>query len=192
MIPLGAGFWLIFHSDKPYFAGWLYDSPAIGWTGTALTAAGLLFTVWARTHLGKYWSGIITLKQVHKLIRTGPYRIVRHPIYTGFLTAALGSAIRWSAPAIVHRLPPDPTRPPDQDPPRRRCPHGRIRRRIRHVQERSRRPCTFLIVTAFSHRAPISHSWDYSLSSGWKPSATSGGTSWDHLSNGKISVRKSP
>ena len=43
-------------------------------------AAGLLFAVWGRLHLGKYWSGIITLKEGHRLIRTGPYRLVRHPL----------------------------------------------------------------------------------------------------------------
>jgi len=57
------------------------------------TLAGCLFGVWARVHLGRYWSGIITLKEGHKLITTGPYRIVRHPIYTGWLAAALGTAL---------------------------------------------------------------------------------------------------
>lgn len=59
----------------------------------ALTVAGLAFTVWARVHLGRNWSGTVTLKEGHELIRTGPYAYVRHPIYTGILTALLGSAV---------------------------------------------------------------------------------------------------
>ena len=52
-----------------------------------------LFAIWARNVLGRNWSGIVTLKQDHELIRTGPYRYVRHPIYTGLLIAFAGSAI---------------------------------------------------------------------------------------------------
>lgn len=58
----------------------------------ALTAAGLLFSVWARWHLGRNWSGTVTIKEDHELITTGPYAIVRHPIYTGILLAFVGSA----------------------------------------------------------------------------------------------------
>ena len=50
------------------------------WTGAAVTGAGLLFTVWARVHLGRNWSGIVTVKADHELITSGPYGIVRHPI----------------------------------------------------------------------------------------------------------------
>jgi protein-S-isoprenylcysteine O-methyltransferase Ste14 len=59
----------------------------------ALTAAGLLFSVWARVHLGRNWSGTVTVKQDHELIEDGPYRFVRHPIYTGLLVAFIGSAL---------------------------------------------------------------------------------------------------
>jgi protein-S-isoprenylcysteine O-methyltransferase Ste14 len=61
--------------------------------GAAITAAGLLFSVWARLHLGRNWSRSVTIKEAHELIVTGPYALVRHPIYTGLLTAFLGSAI---------------------------------------------------------------------------------------------------
>ena len=61
--------------------------------GTALVAAGLGFAVWARVVLGRNWSGIVTLKQDHELIRRGPYAIVRHPIYTGLLAGFAGSAL---------------------------------------------------------------------------------------------------
>jgi protein-S-isoprenylcysteine O-methyltransferase Ste14 len=61
--------------------------------GVVLLVPGLAFTVWARVHLGRNWSGMVTLKQGHELIRSGPYAYVRHPIYTGLLVALLGSAV---------------------------------------------------------------------------------------------------
>jgi protein-S-isoprenylcysteine O-methyltransferase Ste14 len=60
-------------------------SAAISIVGLTLQFAGLLFAVWARRHLGRNWSGRISIKVDHELIRTGPYRLIRHPIYTGFL-----------------------------------------------------------------------------------------------------------
>lgn len=61
--------------------------------GLALLVAGLAFSVWARVHLGRNWSGNVAVKEGHELIRTGPYAYVRHPIYTGILTGVLGTAI---------------------------------------------------------------------------------------------------
>jgi len=63
------------------------------WSGAAVTAAGLLFSVWARRRLGKNWSQEVTVKAGHELITSGPYALVRHPIYTGLLTGFAGSAI---------------------------------------------------------------------------------------------------
>lgn len=63
------------------------------WTGAVLTVAGMLFTVWARHHIGSNWSGIVTIKQGHELVTSGPYALVRHPIYTGLLLAFAGSAM---------------------------------------------------------------------------------------------------
>jgi protein-S-isoprenylcysteine O-methyltransferase Ste14 len=63
------------------------------WVAAFMTAAGLLFTVWARVHLGGNWSGTVTIKQHHDLVVTGPYAIVRHPIYTGLLAALIGAAV---------------------------------------------------------------------------------------------------
>ncbi len=72
----------------------LYVSTAATFWGSAfVTGAGLLFTVWARVHLWRNWSGSVTLKQGHELIDSGPYALVRHPIYSGLLVAFLGSAI---------------------------------------------------------------------------------------------------
>jgi protein-S-isoprenylcysteine O-methyltransferase Ste14 len=61
--------------------------------GLMVLAAGLAFSVWARVHLGRNWSGNVTVKEGHELIRSGPYRYVRHPIYTGILAGALGTAM---------------------------------------------------------------------------------------------------
>jgi len=63
------------------------------WIGFVLTAAGIALAVWARVHLGRNWSGTVTVKESHELIRSGPYAYVRHPIYTGLITAVLGTAI---------------------------------------------------------------------------------------------------
>ena len=63
------------------------------WVGSAITMGGLLFSIWARNHLGNNWSQAVTIKEGHELITSGPYAIVRHPIYTGLLLAFLGSAI---------------------------------------------------------------------------------------------------
>ena len=66
------------------------------WLGAAVNIAGLLFAVWARGYLGSNWSRSVTIKQDHELITTGPYAVVRHPIYTGILTGFIGMAIAIS------------------------------------------------------------------------------------------------
>jgi protein-S-isoprenylcysteine O-methyltransferase Ste14 len=62
-------------------------------SGAAVMLAGLGFAIWARIHLGRFWSGSITLKEGHRLARNGPYQFVRNPIYTGILTGVAGTAI---------------------------------------------------------------------------------------------------
>jgi protein-S-isoprenylcysteine O-methyltransferase Ste14 len=66
------------------------------WLGASITIAGLVFAVWARGYLGRNWSSSVTIKQGHELITSGPYGVVRHPIYTGILTGFLGMAIAIS------------------------------------------------------------------------------------------------
>jgi protein-S-isoprenylcysteine O-methyltransferase Ste14 len=63
------------------------------WAGVVVIILGLAFAVWARRHIGSNWSGTVPVKTDHVLVRTGPYGWVRHPIYTGLLTAILGTAI---------------------------------------------------------------------------------------------------
>jgi protein-S-isoprenylcysteine O-methyltransferase Ste14 len=68
-------------------------SPWSVYAGYVLCILGLLFTVWARRILGGNWSSEVTFKEGHELIQAGPYRFVRHPIYTGILTMLLGTVL---------------------------------------------------------------------------------------------------
>ena len=61
--------------------------------GLIVTAAGMAFFVWARQHLGSNWSQTVAAKEGHELVISGPYRYVRHPMYTGGTVACIGSAI---------------------------------------------------------------------------------------------------
>ena len=74
-------------------ARFLPARPLWFWIGAAIAAAGFLFSASARQHLGNNWSQAVTVKKDHQLITTGPYALVRHPIYTGLLTAIAGNAI---------------------------------------------------------------------------------------------------
>jgi len=64
-----------------------------GIAGALICISGVSFAIWARKTLGENWSAKITLKKEHELIQSGPYKIVRHPIYTGFELMILGPAI---------------------------------------------------------------------------------------------------
>ncbi len=72
------------------------------WLCVAVLALGIGFTWWARLHLGRLWSASITLKPDHKVVDTGPYGIVRHPMYTGAFVSIIATAIaKGSIPALV-------------------------------------------------------------------------------------------
>jgi protein-S-isoprenylcysteine O-methyltransferase Ste14 len=74
-------------------ARFLPDTAIVYWLGLLIVIAGIAFAVWARVYLGRNWSGTVTVKEDHELICSGPYAIVRHPIYTGLLIAILGTAV---------------------------------------------------------------------------------------------------
>ena len=65
----------------------------IAWLGVGIQTASLALAIWARRHLASHWSGKITIKAGHELIRSGPYRLIRHPIYSAILGMFIGSAI---------------------------------------------------------------------------------------------------
>jgi protein-S-isoprenylcysteine O-methyltransferase Ste14 len=95
-VVLVCGFWILYSAaSQPDFLiqKVIPDSLVIGLSGTIITLLGVGFAVWARIHLGKYWSSMPAIKVNHKLIRTGPYSLVRHPIYTGILCGIGGTAI---------------------------------------------------------------------------------------------------
>ncbi|HET7886624.1 MAG TPA: isoprenylcysteine carboxylmethyltransferase family protein [Bradyrhizobium sp.] len=83
----------------PWTASALAERPLwrVGTSGiyvlAVLTAAGCLFTWWARLHLGRFWSNAITRKEGHRVVDTGPYGLVRHPIYTGLIGALIATGI---------------------------------------------------------------------------------------------------
>jgi protein-S-isoprenylcysteine O-methyltransferase Ste14 len=99
VVPLVVGGVLLI---KQHGLGWLGTDivPRAAWmapAGCAVTFAGLAFAVWARLVLGVNWSGTVTVKRGHELVRTGPYALARHPIYTGMLSGLLGTALAVDA-----------------------------------------------------------------------------------------------
>lgn len=71
---------------------WTSSGP-VAFVGLTFVALGAIFAVWARLTIGTNWSGAVTLKENHELIRGGPYAIVRHPIYTALFTMGLGTIV---------------------------------------------------------------------------------------------------
>jgi len=90
------GYFLVIKSSSlPPPFDWLVvrHTTSSAWVGAFLCVSGLVFAIWARLILGRNWSGVITLKEGHELIERGPYRVARHPIYTGILAMFAGTAI---------------------------------------------------------------------------------------------------
>ena len=86
----------------------LWRAPAaFAWAMAAAVPVGLLFSWWARIHLGRLWSSNVARKADHHVVDTGPYGIVRHPIYTGIIfasaaTAAMrGTALAWLGACVM-------------------------------------------------------------------------------------------
>lgn len=66
---------------------------AVNWAMVGVAALGFVFAWWARIHLGRLWSGRITRKEGHYVVDTGPYALVRHPIYTGIILSAIATTV---------------------------------------------------------------------------------------------------
>src|SRR6266568_4832478 len=79
-----------------YHVGFIQSAPfnmALAVIGAALCILGIALAIWARIHLGRNWSPTPALKEAHELVTSGPYTLIRHPIYTGISMAILGSAL---------------------------------------------------------------------------------------------------
>ena len=76
-------------------------SIATEWLLFVLVVLAFSYCWWARLHLGKLWSGFVTLKEDHRIVDTGPYGLVRHPIYSGVIFAALATALMRASPAAL-------------------------------------------------------------------------------------------
>jgi protein-S-isoprenylcysteine O-methyltransferase Ste14 len=83
---------LIFHVPG-LTARFIPEDRAFVVIGLLLEAAFLLLAVWSRRHLGENWAGEVRIASGHQLVRSGPYRLVRHPIYTGVLGAYCAIAL---------------------------------------------------------------------------------------------------
>jgi protein-S-isoprenylcysteine O-methyltransferase Ste14 len=69
------------------------DTALVGVLSIFLSVLGLGFSAWSRHHLGRNWSSLVRIRQGHQLITTGPYRIVRNPMYAGMVLALSGAAL---------------------------------------------------------------------------------------------------
>ena len=99
-----------------YFATFLPRTVWVETVGTGLVILGSILFVWARRTLGKHYSGHVSVKKEQKLVQSGPYRIIRHPAYAGYLLMAFGLALGYSSllgfvtnllillPATVYRI----------------------------------------------------------------------------------------
>jgi protein-S-isoprenylcysteine O-methyltransferase Ste14 len=96
LIPVVLGWFLLFRGTRlrpPFNVRVIPQTDAVLVVAAILCVCGLGLCLWARAILGRNWSGTVTLKENHELIVRGPYRLVRHPIYSGLLIMMLGTAI---------------------------------------------------------------------------------------------------
>src|SRR5262245_9312668 len=93
MVLIGAGVLFFIHPPEPLRRSLWPTSTALLGVALAVEVAGIAFAIVAREYLGSMWSGRVTLKEDHRIVQSGPYRFVRHPIYTGVLLAVLGGVL---------------------------------------------------------------------------------------------------
>ena len=84
--------WHPFHSIAERYLA-IFSNSGARCVGAGITVLGIGFAIWARSHLGRNWGQPMTLRQGHELVTTGPYALVRHPIYTGMIFAFFGTAL---------------------------------------------------------------------------------------------------
>jgi protein-S-isoprenylcysteine O-methyltransferase Ste14 len=77
------------------------DSPVLGAIGAVVFACGIAVAIWARVNLGRNWGMPMTQKDEPELVTSGPYRFVRHPIYSGLLAAVLGTALATNLIGLI-------------------------------------------------------------------------------------------
>jgi protein-S-isoprenylcysteine O-methyltransferase Ste14 len=97
MLPIVIGCYLLFRGSRlsyPFNVRIIPHTDALLVAAAILCICGVGFCFWARAILGRNWSGSVTLKENHELIVRGPYRLVRHPIYTGLLAMVVATAIQ--------------------------------------------------------------------------------------------------
>ena len=75
--------------------------PVLGWTMVALTFAGLAFTWWARVAMGRLWNGGVSRTAEHRVIDSGPFALVRHPISTGMIAGVWAMAVLQAKPVAI-------------------------------------------------------------------------------------------
>lgn len=93
LMAIGISFFLVRFDLGPLNQHFLPNTPWTNLASVALVAAGVGLSFWARYHLGQYWSSTVSLKEGHRIIETGPYAYLRHPIYSGIILAILGSLL---------------------------------------------------------------------------------------------------
>ena len=95
------GFMLTFGVAPWVFAPLWPVGPVLGWSMVGLTAAGLAFTWWARVHMGRLWNGGVSRTAEHRVVDSGPFALVRHPIYTGMIAAVWSVAVLQARPLAL-------------------------------------------------------------------------------------------
>jgi len=100
-VPVVAGMLMLVRPHwlpAPLTQRFLAEGPGLALGALALVAGGMSCAYWARLHLGRNWSGQVIVKVGHSLITSGPYRWVRHPIYSGMILALIGTVLATGAP----------------------------------------------------------------------------------------------